>query len=230
MSIKHWPEGERPREKLLQRGADALSDAELLAILLRTGTQGMSAVDLARSLLQHYGGLSGVMRATRAELSQHKGMGVAAFAQFAAVLEIGRRVLGEELRQTTAFDSPQVLAQYLRLHLGHEHEEVALALFLDAGGHLIANEELARGSLNATTFEPRSLVRHALLHNATGIVLAHNHPSGNPAPSAADIACTQQIQSLLGYLNIVLIDHFIITQAHAQSMRQLGLLTPFQAA
>ena len=162
MSIKDWAEGERPREKLLQRGAAALSDAELLAILLRVGTQGMSAVDLARSLLQHYQGLSGVMTANAAELSQHKGMGTAAFAQFATVLEIGRRVLGEQLQQQPLLQTPQAACDYLRLRIGHERVEVSMALFLDAQQRLIACEELSRGTVAENALYVREVAKRAL--------------------------------------------------------------------
>ena len=139
MSIKHWPEGERPREKLLERGAAALSDAELLAILLRVGTQGMSAVDLARSLLQDFGGLGALMTAPQDELCRCKGMGRAAYAQFAAVLEIGRRVLGEEMRALPLVDSPQKAVEFLRLRIGRERIEVGTALFLNAQNRLLAS-------------------------------------------------------------------------------------------
>ena len=148
MSIKDWAASERPREKLLERGASALSDAELLAILLRVGTQGMSAVDLSRSLLDAYGGLGGVMHASAAELGKHKGMGLAAYAQFATVLEIGRRVLGEELRQASLLNTPQAVGDYLRLRIGHERVEISFALFLDANNRLLAAEEIARGTLS----------------------------------------------------------------------------------
>ena len=158
MSIKNWVAGERPREKLLERGASALSDAELLAILLRVGTQGMNAVDLARSLLETYGGLGGVMHANVHELSRHKGMGLAAFAQFATVLEIGRRVLGEELRQQTVFHNPQMAGDFLRLKIGYERVEVSVALFLDSDNRLIACEELSRGTCRSGVVRAQSSI------------------------------------------------------------------------
>lgn len=188
MSIKHWPEGERPREKLLERGAAALSDAELLAILLRVGTQGMSAVDLARSLLQDFGGLGALMTAPQAELCRHKGMGRAAYAQFAAVLEIGRRVLGEEMRQLPLVDSPQKAAEFLRLRIGRERVEVGTALFLDAQNRLLACEEMGRGSVAEHTVYLGSLARRALHHHAAAVIFAHNHPGGSLNASAADLA------------------------------------------
>lgn len=224
MSIKDWPEGERPREKLLERGASVLSDAELLAVLLRIGTQGMSAVDLARSLLQTYGGLGGVMNATQHELSRHKGMGSAAYAQFAAVLEIGRRVLSEELQQQPTFDKREKIDHYLRLHIGHERVEVTLALFLSPKGQLIASEEIARGTAYENTASVREIARCALLHNAGAVILAHNHPSGNAQPSAQDGMATQTLQQALQVLGVMLVDHFIVTEREVVSLRELGWL------
>lgn len=225
MSIKHWPEGERPREKLLARGASALSEAELLAILLRTGTQGMSAVELARSLLQTYGGLGGVMRASAADLTRHKGMGEAAYTQFAAVLEIGRRVLGEELRQQPLFASPQALADYLRLRIGGEAVEIGLLLFLDGANRLIAEHEAARGTVNESTVYIREVAALALRHHAAAVVFAHNHPAGSTAPSAADRQFTRRLAAALDLLDIRLLDHFIVTRQEAVSFRVEGWLT-----
>lgn len=230
MSIKDWPEGERPREKLLARGANALSDAELLAILLRIGTQGMSAVDLARSLIARFGGLSGVMTASQKELSQHKGMGIAAYAQFATVLEIGKRVLNHQLKQTPVFNNTQVLGDYLRLHIGHENVEIAFALFLDSSNKLIASQEIARGTVNENTTYPREIAKLALLHNATSVVFAHNHPSGNIEPSPDDFHFTQKLCQALVLLDIVLLDHFIVTAHLALSFREQHWLNDFQAA
>lgn len=224
MSIKHWPEGERPREKLLQRGASVLSDAELLAILLRIGTQGMSAVELARSLLQTYGGLGGVMHAPVAELTRHKGMGSAAYTQFAAVLEIGRRVLGEELQQRPVFESPQALGDYLRLRIGHEAVEIGLLLFLDNRNSLTATVEAARGTVDENTVYVREAAKLALQHNAAAVVFAHNHPSGSLNPSAADHRFTERLAAALALLDIRLLDHFIVTREQAVSFRQRGWL------
>lgn len=224
MSIKHWPEGERPREKLCERGASALSDAELLAILLRVGTQGMSAVDMARSLLSHFGSLSGVMRADAETLCQHKGMGIASYAQFATVVEIGRRVLGEELQARPLFDTPQAVADYLRLRIGHERVEVSVALFLDAQNRLIACQELARGTVAENTVYVREVAKSALQHHAVSLIFAHNHPSGSVQPSAADRQFTQKLQQALALLDIVLLDHFIVTPQAAVSFAEAGLL------
>lgn len=224
MSIKDWPEGERPREKLLERGASALSDAELLAVLLRIGTQGMSAVDLARSLLTHYGGLSGVMTASQKELSQHKGMGVAAYAQFATVLEIGKRVLNDQLKQTPIFKNSQMLGDYLRLNIGNANIEIAYALFLDSDNKLISSQEIARGTVNENTTYPREIAKLALISNASAVVFAHNHPSGNPNPSDADFAFTHKLAQALNLLDIILLDHFIITPYLAVSFQEQGWL------
>lgn len=224
MSIKHWPEGERPREKLLSRGAAALSDAELLAILLRTGTQGMSAVELARSLLQAYGGLGGVMHAPAPELTRHKGMGEAAYTQFAAVLEIGRRVLGEQLRQRPLFESPESLGDYLRLSIGHETVETGLLLFLDGKNGLIATRQAARGTVDENTVYIREVAKEALQHHAVSVVFAHNHPSGHTAPSAADHRFTERLAAALSLLDIRLLDHFIVTREEAVSFRRQGWL------
>ena len=230
MSIKNWAAGERPREKLLERGAGALSDAELLAILLRVGTQGMSAVDLSRSLLDSYGGLGGVMHASAQDLQRHKGMGLAAWAQFAAVLEIGRRVLGEELRQQSVLANPEAAGDYLRLRIGHERVEVAFALFLNADNRLLAAEEIARGTLAETAAQPREVARLALQHHAAAVIFAHNHPSGSLKPSQADLDLTRRLHSALALLDIVLLDHLIVTPTAAVSFTQQGWHTPFQAA
>lgn len=222
MSIKHWPEGERPREKLLERGAAALSDAELLAILLRVGTQGMSAVDLARSLLQDFGGLGALMTAPQAELCRRKGMGRAAYAQFAAVLEIGRRVLGEEMRQLPLVDSPQKAAEFLRLRIGRERVEVGTALFLDAQNRLLACEEMGRGSVAEHTVYLGSLARRALHHHAAAVIFAHNHPGGSLNASVADLAFTERLSAALALIDVRLLDHFVVTAAAAVSIMPRG--------
>ncbi|QMT32648.1 DNA repair protein RadC [Conchiformibius steedae DSM 2580] len=226
MSIKHWNENERPREKLLERGAEALSDAELLAILLRVGTQGMSAVDLARSLIQQFGSLRGVMSAPYPQLSQHKGMGLASFAQFSAVREIGKRILGEQLRQTPVFDHPDTVGDYLRLRLGHEAVEVALVLLLDAQNRLLACREMARGSVSESTVYSGEIAKYALHHHAAAVIFAHNHPSGNPQASPADHAFTRKLQAGLALLDIALLDHFIVTAGQTVSFVQQGWLKP----
>lgn len=224
MSIKQWPEGERPREKLLAHGAAALSDAELLAILLRVGTRGMSAVDLARYLLNEFGSLGRLMSAEAKILSAHKGMGLAGFTQFAVVKEIGRRILAEELRDTLTLDHPQTVADYLRLHIGHEKVEVSTALLLNRQNQLITMKELSRGTVAENTVYTREIVKLALDHYADGLIIAHNHPGGSIRPSENDIAFTHRLQQALALVDVVLLDHFVVTAAQAFSMRQAGLM------
>lgn len=224
MNIKKWHETERPREKLLERGVSNLSDAELLAILLRTGTKGSNAVDLARHLLAEFGGLGKLMNASHTELSRYKGMGLAAYAQFAAVLEVGRRVLGEELRRQPLFHSTQAVADYLRLRIGHERVEVSVALFLSQQNQLIACEELARGTVAEHTVYIREVAKLALQHHASAIIFAHNHPAGSAQASHEDRLFTNRLRAALVLLDIVLLDHFIVTAEQVVSFVEQGWL------
>ena len=224
MSIKHWPEGERPREKLSALGAAALSDAELLAILLRTGIKGMSAVDLARYLLNEFGSLGRLMNAPERELVQHKGMGQASFTQFAVVREIGRRVLAEELQEGALFDSPKTAADFLRLHLGHERVEVSLVLLLNRQNRLINCVELSRGTVAENTVYVREVVKLALDHYADSLIVAHNHPGGAAEPSPSDIEWTGRLKQALELVDVRLLDHFIVTARQAVSLAEQGLL------
>lgn len=224
MSIKHWPQGERPREKLLAHGAGSLSDAELLAILLRSGTAGLSAVDLARRLLAEFGSLRALMQADAATLCRHKGMGMASFTQFAVVCEIGRRVLGEELAAAPLLDRPQTVADYLRLQLAGEPVEVCRVLLLNRQHRLLHSAELSRGTVAENTVYVREVVRLALEHHACGLILAHNHPGGSPQPSAADIAFTRRLAQALALVDVALLDHFVITADTALSMAEAGYL------
>ncbi|MFP5073560.1 RadC family protein [Neisseria sp. WLZKY-1] len=224
MSIKDWPEGERPREKLSALGAGALSDAELLAVLLRTGIKGMSAVDLARYLLNEFGSLGRLMSAPERELVRHKGMGQASFTQFAVVREIGRRVLAEELREGDLIADPQAAADFLRLQLGHERVEVSLALLLNSRNRLIDCAELARGTLAENAVYVREVVKLALDRHAAAVILAHNHPGGSPEPSAADIAFTGRLKQALELVDVRLLDHFVITAKQAVSFAARGLV------
>lgn len=222
MSIKHWPENERPREKLLRFGARALSDAELLAILLRTGIAGMSAVDLARYLIQHFGSLSALMNADADTLCQCKGMGMASFTQFAVVREIGRRLLAAEMRERPLLADPQDVADYLRLYLGHEPIEVCVALLLDQHNRLLHTIEVTRGTVNANTVYIRELAKLALQHHAVAVIVAHNHPAQSGEPSREDILLTRDIKQALALLDIVLLDHFIVTAHTTTSLAELG--------
>lgn len=224
MSIKHWPEGERPREKLSALGAAALSDAELLAILLRTGIKGMSAVDLARYLLNEFGSLGRLMNAPERELVRHKGMGQASFTQFAVVREIGRRVLAEELQEGALFDSPKTAADFLRLHLGHERVEVSLVLLLNRQNRLINCVELSRGTVAENTVYVREVVKLALDHYADSLIVAHNHPGGAAEPSPSDIEWTGRLKQALELVDVRLLDHFIVTARQAVSLAERGLL------
>ncbi len=224
MAITDWPEGERPREKLLQRGAAALSDAELLAIFLRVGVTGKSAVDLARDLLRHFGGLTRLFNAAQAEFSAFPGMGPAKYAQLQAVLEMSRRALGEDMKRGDALNSPRAVRDYLRLLLGGRNHEVFLVVFLDAQNRALASEELFRGTLTQTSVYPREIVIRALHHNAAGVILAHNHPSGIAEPSQADRWLTDQLKTALGLVDVRVIDHFIVAGGEGFSFCEHGWL------
>lgn len=214
MAITDWPEGERPRERLLRQGADALSDAELLAIFLRVGIKGKSAVDLARELLRHFDGdLGRLATADPAALAKLPGIGNAKAAQLVASLELTRRALSARLVGSNALNSPQTVRDWLRLKIGHLPHEVFHALWLDTQHQLIASEELFRGTLTSTSVYPREVVKQALAHNAAAVILAHNHPSGNGSPSAADLALTSSLKTALALVDVKLLDHFIVTAA-----------------
>lgn len=218
MGIKDWPAGERPREKLQSLGVTSLSDAELLAILLRVGSVGCTAVDNARALLTHFGSLAAVMQAKHADLTQCKGMGDAAFCQFAVVMEIGKRVLLQQ-QQHTSIHQASDLAALLQCQLAQETVEVLLAVFLDSHSHLITVREISRGSLSHHTVYARELAKMALHYHAAAIVLAHNHPSGDLQASSADITTTEYLQAALALLDIVLLDHLIVSHTGFVSVR-----------
>ena len=222
MSIKDWPVAERPREKLLKLGAASLSDAELLAIFLRTGVQGRSAVDLARHLLARFGGLRGLLEAGQQCFSKELGLGPAKFAQLQAVMEMARRHLGEVLYRTSALESPAVVRAYLQAQLRHEKHEVFACLFLDTKHRPLTFETLFRGTIDSATVYPREIVKRALAHNAAALILCHNHPSGNPEPSPADIRLTHQLTRALEMIDVRVLDHFIIGDGEPLSMREHG--------
>jgi DNA repair protein RadC len=214
MAISDWPEGERPRERLLKQGAAVLSDAELLAIFLRVGLPGKSAVDLARELLARFDGdLGRLACAEPSALSTLPGIGPAKAAQLCASLELTRRALAADLATRDALGSPQAVRDWLRLRIGHLPHEVFHALWLDAQNQLIAAEELFRGTLTATSVYPREVVKRALAHNAAAVILAHNHPSGHAQPSQADIELTRSLKQALALVDVRLLDHFIVTAA-----------------
>lgn len=220
MSIQDWPAAERPREKLLARGAPALSDAELLAIFLRVGIVGYSAVDLARLLLNHFGSLNKIFSAPRAAFSQIAGMGDAKYAQLQAVLEMARRALHEDLRQSDALTSPQSVRDYLSLLLRNRSVECFVALLLDAGHRVLACVELSQGSVNQTQVYPQEVARQALQHHACAVIVAHNHPSGRAHPSAADIKLTHTLRDALLLIDVRLLDHFVIAGAQTYSFAE----------
>lgn len=225
MTFKDLPPGMRPREKLVARGASALGDAELLALLLRTGLPGKNVLQLAQEVLERFGGLAGLLRASLDDLKAVKGLGgTAKRAQLAAVLEIARRALGEQLRARAVFDSPESVGQYLQLHLGGRPHEVFAVLFLDAQHRLIALEELFRGTLTQTSVYPREVVVRALHHHAAAVVLAHNHPSGDVTPSRADEMLTRTLQGALALVDVRVLDHVVVGAGGTLSMAQKGLL------
>jgi DNA repair protein RadC len=224
MAITDWPEGERPREKLLQRGSASLSDAELLAIFLRTGVMGKSAVDLARELLNRFGSLTQLVAAGEADFCETKGMGQAKFVQLQAVLEMSRRALQEEIQRGDALNSPRAVRDYLQLLLGGRHQEVFLVLFLDTQHRVIASEELFHGTLGQTSVYPREVVKRALAHNAAAVILAHNHPSGVAEPSQSDQMLTDALKQALSLVDVRVLDHFIVTAGQTLSFAEKGLI------
>ena len=226
MSIKDWPADDRPREKLLALGADALSDAELLAIFLRIGVTGKSAVELARELLQRFGSVAGIVAAPRDEFCAVHGMGEAKFVQFQASIELARRALASAMSERPMLNTPDIVKDYLRLSLGHERVEVFVALWLDAQHRLIEMQLLFRGTLTQTSVYPREVVRAALSKNAAAVILAHNHPSGSTAPSQADRSLTQVLKSALALVDVSVLDHCIVgrgeTHNVVRSMAMMG--------
>lgn len=224
MAITDWPESDRPREKLLKRGAEALTDAELLAIFLRVGVVGKTAVQLAHDLLDHFGGLNRLFTATQTEFSAFHGMGPAKYAQVQAVLEMARRALGEEMARGDTLNSPKAMRDWLRLKLAGLPHEVFMTVFLDTQNRVLAIEELFRGTLMQTSVYPREVVKRALEHNAAGVVLAHNHPSGVAEPSQADRWITDQLKVALGLVDVKVIDHFIVAGSRGLSFAERGWL------
>jgi len=224
MSITDWPLDDRPREKLLAKGVDALSDAELLAIFLRTGIAGMSAVDLARQLLTRSGSLAALCSAPERVVCELPGMGPAKFAQLQAVMEMARRPLREKLVAGNALNSPSAVRDYLRLRLQSLPHEVFIALFLDAQHRVIGIEELFRGTLTQTSVYPREVVKRALHHNAGAMIFAHNHPSGVAEPSHADETLTQALKQALALVDVRVIDHFIVAGSGVLSFAERGLI------
>ncbi len=224
MSIKDWPAQERPREKLLEQGAQALTDAELLAIFLRTGVAGKSAVDLARQLLGEFGSLRALLDADLAAFSAHLGLGPAKFSQLQAVLEMGRRHLAEGLKRDSALESPQQVRDYLKARLRHEPHEIFGCLFLDTRHRVLAFEALFHGTIDGASVYPRQVVKRALAHNAAAVILTHNHPSGIAEPSQADRLLTTRLKDALALVDVRVLDHFIVGDGEPLSMAEYGWL------
>ncbi len=224
MAIRDWPAQERPREKLLQRGAAALSDAELLAIFLRTGVAGKSAVDLARELLSHFGGVRALLSADESEFCAAPGLGAAKYAQLQAVLELSRRHVSELLQRGSALTSPADTRRLVSSYLRDKPHEVFAALFLDNQHRLIAFEELFRGTLDAASVYPREVVKQALKHNAAALIFAHNHPSGVAEPSQADRQITERLVRALELMDIRVLDHFVVGDGVPVSFAERGWL------
>jgi DNA repair protein RadC len=224
MPIKDWPESERPRERLLQHGPQSLSDAELLAIFLRTGIAGASALDLARELLRRFSGLTGLVGSSLEEFSQTKGLGEAKYVQLQAVLELARRAIDEGLRREAVLNSPDKVRQYLQLQLARREHEVFAVLYLDAQNRLLKCEELFRGTLTQTSVHPREVVKQALRHNAAAVILAHNHPSGVAEPSRADELLTRALKDALALVEVRVLDHLIVAGNATVSFAERGLI------
>lgn len=223
MSIKDLPADARPREKLLARGPQALSDVELLAILLRTGMAGKNVFQLSEELLAS-DGIAGLLNATVASLKLVKGLGPAKQAELLAVFEMARRALSQRLKEREAFHTPGAVKQYLQLQLAHKNHEVFAVLFLDNQNRMLAMEELFRGTLSQTSVYPREVVMRALHHQAAAVVLSHNHPSGSVQPSRADEHLTQTLKAALALVDVRVLDHIIVGQGQALSMAEQGLM------
>ena len=222
MSIAQWPAPERPREKLLNLGPGALSDAELLAIFLRIGVAGKSAVDLARELLNQYGGLRPLLEASQQEFCAGLGLGAAKYAQLQAVLEMARRHLSASMQAGDLLTSPQLVRDYLRAQLRHRQREVFSVLFLDSQNRLIAYEEIFQGTIDGASVYPREVVKQALARNAAAVIFAHNHPSGVAEPSQADRRITQRLQDALALVDVRVLDHLVVGEGEPVSFAERG--------
>jgi len=224
MAICDWPAQERPREKLLERGAQVLSDAELLAIFLRTGVKGKSAVDLARELLSDFGSLRALLTADQQRFCEPLGLGSAKFAQLQAVLEMARRHLAEQLEQTDALTSPDLTRQYLLAQMRDLQHEVFACVFLDNQHRVLKYQELFRGTIDGAAVYPREVVKQSLASGAAALILAHNHPSGIAEPSQSDRAITERLQQALALVDIRVLDHLVVGDGYAVSFAERGWL------
>ncbi len=224
MAITDWPEAERPREKLLRVGAKNLTDTELLAIFLRTGTAGQSAVELARNLLSHFGNLNNLFSADETTLCNFTGLGIAKYTQLQAILEMSRRTLIEKIEQGYLMNTPQLVRDFLRLSLAGRQHEIFMGIFLNTRHRVIATEELFTGTLTQTSVYPREVVKRALHHNAAAIIFAHNHPSGVTDPSHADKVVTHSLKQALALIDVKVLDHFIIANGDTLSFAEHDLI------
>ena len=224
MSIRNWPADERPREKLLKQGPEALSEAELIAIFLRTGTRGRSAVDVARDLLVKFKSLRGLLTADREAVCATTGLGPARYAALQASLELARRHYQELMQAGPTLTNPRSTREYLRMRLRDLDHEVFCVLYLDNRNRLITCEELFRGTIDGASVHPRDIVKRALAHNSSAVILAHNHPSGVAEPSQADEAITRRIQEALGTVDIRVLDHLVVGDGVCESMAERGLI------
>jgi DNA repair protein RadC len=224
MSIKLWPEGERPREKLLKFGPAHLSDAELLAIFLRTGIPGKSAIDLAREMLLQFGNLQQLLQASQQQFCQLPGMGPAKYVQLQASLEMSKRFFHDAIREQDVMSNPGACQRFLQNALANRPYEVFACLFLDTQNRVLQFEELFRGTLDGASVYPREVVRRVLELNAASIILSHNHPSGALTPSQADRQLTERLKQALGLIDVRVLDHFIVTRHGTLSFAERGLL------
>lgn len=224
MAIKDWPNAERPREKLLNRGAEVLSDAELLALFLRTGTVNKTAVDIGRDLIKQFGSLRQLLEAPTEHVLAQEGIGSAKYALLQASLELGRRYLAQSLLEKELLTSPQMVKSFLRAHLRHHQQELFAALFLDNQNRLIRFEVLFTGTLDNCAVHPREVLKRSLALHAASLILAHNHPSGYPEPSAADHSITERLKSALALVDIRVLDHLIVGEYEVVSFAERGLL------
>ena len=222
--IRSWPVCERPRERMKACGVKALSDAELLALFVRTGTPGRSAVDIGRALIQRFGSLNALLHAEPGELDQILGMGPAKIAQLKAVSEMVQRTLTEEMEECPSFDCPEAVADYLQLMIGSRPYEVFVSLYLDTRHRLLRAEESSRGTLTQTAVYPREIVRRAMQLNAAGLIVAHNHPSGDVVPSDADHLLTRRLNASLSLVDVKLLDHLIVSPGRRLSFAEHGWL------
>lgn len=224
MSMASWPQGERPREKLFNKGAASLSDAELLAVMLQTGTKGRTSLDIARDMLSRYGGLVGLLAADRVSLTENPGIGAAKAARFVAMKELSQRHMLEGIQSKDILTSSQATRDYLRAKFRDCESEIFSCLFLNNQHHVVKLEELFRGTIDGAAVYPREVVKRCLYHNAAAVILAHNHPSGIAEPSQADIAITNKLRIALETIDVRVLDHLVIGNSLVVSFAERGLL------